>query len=145
MAWVVDTCLLIDVLEDDPEFGGTSAALLEDRSAQGLLICPVTYVELAPAFLGDVSLQEEFLTGVGVDWRQGWTWQDSVQAHSAWHLLIQKKRAGSLPKRPLADLLIGAFAARHDGLLTRNGKDFNSLFPELRVPEYRVPGSSLSS
>lgn len=137
MGWVVDTCLLIDVLEDDPEFGSSSAAMLEDCVAQGLLICPITYVELAPAFSGDVSLQEEFLAGVGVDWRQDWIWHDSLRAHSAWHDFIRRKRAGVLPKRPLADLLIGAFAARHDGLLTRNDKDFSLLFPDLTVPKYR--------
>lgn len=73
-----------------------------------------------------MSLQEEFLTGVGVDWLQDWTWQDSLCAHSAWQSVIQRKGARALPKRPLADLLIGAVAIRHDGLLTRNGRDFSS-------------------
>ena len=39
MAWVVDTCLLIDVLEDDPAFGVSSADLLEERAEDGLLRC----------------------------------------------------------------------------------------------------------
>lgn len=42
MACLVDTCLLIDALEDGPEFGKSSATLLEDCSAQDLLICPIT-------------------------------------------------------------------------------------------------------
>jgi hypothetical protein len=50
MKWVVDTCVVIDVLENDPDFGLRSARLLEERLAEGLAICPVTHVELAPAF-----------------------------------------------------------------------------------------------
>lgn len=31
MAWVVDTCLLVDVAEADPAFGVASAALLDAK------------------------------------------------------------------------------------------------------------------
>ena len=99
MAWVVDTCVLIDILED------------------------------------------EFLIGVGVDFRQDWTWEDTLRAHNSWHHFIQRKRAGLVPKRPLADILIGAFALRHQGLITRNPEDFMAAFPELalRVPLPKPP------
>jgi predicted nucleic acid-binding protein len=131
MAWVVDTCVLLDVLEDDPEFGHSSALILDAHSEDGLVICPVTYAELAPAFDGDPALQDEFLAGVGIDFRQDWLWEDTLRAHEAWHRFIQRKRAKILPKRPLADILIGAFAARHQGLITRNPSDFEPVFPDL--------------
>jgi len=35
MAWVVDTCLLIDVAEADPTFGVASAKLLDLKRADG--------------------------------------------------------------------------------------------------------------
>ncbi|MBM3833050.1 MAG: type II toxin-antitoxin system VapC family toxin [Verrucomicrobia bacterium] len=38
-----------------------------------------------------------------------------------------------MPKRPLADILIGAFALRFDGLLTRNETDFRSVFSQLTI------------
>jgi predicted nucleic acid-binding protein len=137
VGWVVDTCLLIDVLEDDPAFGQASAELLDAHLDEGLLVCPVTYAELAPAFGGNADLQNEFLAGVGVDWRGDWIFRDTLRAHAAWADLIEKRRSGILPKRPIADILIGAFAVRHDGILTRNPSDFASLFPDLtlRVPE----------
>ncbi|HKI01643.1 MAG TPA: type II toxin-antitoxin system VapC family toxin [Thermoanaerobaculia bacterium] len=138
MAWVVDTCVLIDILEDDPEFGRASALALDGYAAEGLTVCPITYAELAPAFEGNPNLQDEFLTGVGADFRQDWTWEDTLQAHVSWHHFIQQKRAGLAPKRPLADILIGAFASRHQGLITRNPEDFEAAFPELPL---RVPGS----
>ncbi|HEV2853993.1 MAG TPA: type II toxin-antitoxin system VapC family toxin [Thermoanaerobaculia bacterium] len=131
MAWVVDTCVLLDVLEGDPEFGHPSALLLDSHAAEGLTVCPVTYTELAPAFEGDANLQDEFLRGVGVDFRQDWTWEDTLRAHESWNRFIQRRRARLVPKRPLADILIGAFALRHQGLITRNSEDFGAVFPEL--------------
>lgn len=136
MAWVVDTCVLLDVLMEDPTFGRPSAQVLEACLEEGLVICPMTYVELSPALQGDRALQNEFLAGVGVSFRQDWTWADTVQAHQIWNEFVQRKRSGQLPRRPLADVLIGAFASRFQGLITRNPEDFTKLFPSLplRVP-----------
>ena len=61
MAWVADTCLLIDVAEADPAFGVASAALIDSKRAEGLAVCPITYAELAPVFGGDATAQNEFL------------------------------------------------------------------------------------
>jgi predicted nucleic acid-binding protein len=133
MAWVVDTCMLIDVLEDDPEFGQASALVLDAHAEDGLVVCPVTYAELSPAFQGDRSLQDEFLGEIGVDYRESWVWEDTLRAHEAWHFFIQRKRSGQLLKRPLADILIGAFAVRHQGLITRNPSDFAPVFRDLTL------------
>ena len=133
MSWVVDTCLLIDVLEDDPEFGQRSARLIDEHGEQGLLVCPVTYAELAPAFQGARSLQDEFLGGIGIDWREDWTLQDTLRSHSAWYEHIAKRRRRESPKRPLADILIGSFSTRFEGLLTRNAADFREAFEELEI------------
>jgi hypothetical protein len=35
MNWIVDTCVVIDLLENDPDFGLRSARLLEQRLAAG--------------------------------------------------------------------------------------------------------------
>jgi len=136
MTWVVDTCVLIDVLEDDPSFGESSARLIDADSSDGLVISPVTYAELAPAFEGNPNLQDEFLEGVGVGLREDWSFEDTRNAHAAWHAHIQRRRAGKAAKRPLADILIGSFALRFQGLITRNPEDFQTAFPslELRLP-----------
>ena len=133
MAWVVDTCLLIDVLDHDPEFGERSARLLDRKAAEGLVICPVTYVELSPAFLGDVARQGEFLDGVGVRFHVDWTWDDLLEAHRSWNRHIGRRRSAGTKRRPIADVFIGAFATRHDGILTRNVADFRQLFPSLEI------------
>lgn len=131
MAWVVDTCLLIDVLDDDPDFSESSAQMLDSHSTDGLVISPMTYVELSPAFKGNLSLQDEFLAEVGVSYQESWKWEDTLRASSAWHTHRVRRRQGQGQKRPLADILIGAFASRFQGLITRNPADFRSTFPSL--------------
>ena len=133
MAWVVDTCLLLDVLDDDPLFGKSSAQCIERHQRDGLTICPVTLIEMAPAFLGDWRRAEEFLSQVGIDYREGWIEADTHAAFSAWHRHIELKRAGKVERRPVADIQIGAFALRHQGLLTRNADDFKRWFPDLKI------------
>jgi predicted nucleic acid-binding protein len=133
MAWVVDTCLLIDVAEGDPMFGLASAKLLDGKRPDGVVICPLTYVELAPVFNGDQAAQNEFLFNLGLIWPEAWTEADTEEAHRAWSRYVTTRRATQIPKRPLADILIGAFASRLDGILTRNEGDFRKVFPNLTI------------
>ena len=135
MTWIVDTCVVLDVLEGDPEFGLASARLLDKFAGEGLALCPISYIELAPAFLGSIGRQNEFLSAIGIDYSLSWDWKDTQQAHKAWDRYVGKRRANRIAKRPVADILIGAFAARHRGLLTRNADDF--------LPVFRVPSVSV--
>ena len=133
MAWVVGTCLLFDVAEADPRFGIASARLLDRQRPDGLLICPVSDIELAPVFNTDDSLPEQFLQSMAVSSREPWTAVDTRAARRAWHEYVTRRHTAATPKRPLADVLIGAFALRFDGILTRNEADFRQLFPTLKV------------
>ena len=133
MAWVIDTCLLIDVAENDPSFGVASATLIDSKRPEGLTICPVTYVDLAPVFNGDAKALDEFLLKLGANWPETWTLADTTTAHDSWHRHVLAKRSGKVPKRPVADILIGAFASRFDGLLSRNPADFRPIFPKLNL------------
>ena len=135
MIWVVDTCIVIDVLDNDPEFGHASASLLDKMAADGLGLCPVSYVELAPAFLGDYRRQNEFLDGIGIQYAIPWSWQDTQAAHKAMERHINLYRQRKTLRRPVADMLIGAFAAGRQGLLTRNAADFRPAFPTLKIIE----------
>jgi hypothetical protein len=44
-----------------------------------------------------------------------------------WGEYVEKKRAGKTGRRPVADVLIEAFAQRFEGLIARNLKDFASV------------------
>ena len=135
MAWVVDTCLLIDLAVDDPKFFAASARLLDARQTDGLAVCPISVVELSPVFGGQIAALEEFLERLNIPWPEAWTLADTRTAFIAWHKYVAGKREGSLAKRPIADVLIGSFSARHQGLLTRNASDFRPLFPALPIVE----------
>jgi predicted nucleic acid-binding protein len=133
MPWVVDTCVLIDVGTDDPAFGTISERLLTANQSEGLVACPFTTVELAPTFAGNAHALQEFLYHLGVSQSEAWTTADTGAAFDAWWRYVSLRRARAAPKRPLVDLLIGAFATRFRGLITRNPADFRPYFRELRI------------
>ena len=127
MAWVVDTSVLLDIHLADPTFAERSGRCLALHLSDGLVICPVSYVELAPAFNGDSGLQQAFLQEVGVDWLQPWTSLDTATSHQLWADHIADRRLGHGSKRPVADVLIEGFAHRFQGIITRNQKHFRSV------------------
>jgi len=133
--WVVDTCVVLDVFENDPEFGMSSAMLLESLKAEGLLISPISMVELSAAFDGDMAEQKRFLELAGISHTVAWTTADTEQAHRAWGSYVRARRSERVAKRPIADVLIGGFAMNKTGLITRNPGDFSRWFPKLRIRE----------
>lgn len=135
MIWIVDTCVVLDVLENDPDHGLASAEFLQARLGEGLGISPITMVELAPAFGGDLAVQKHFLDLAGINYLQPWTSADTEAAHAGWQMHILARSSGHQAKRPIADILIGAFAQNRRGLITRNGRDFRAGFPDLVILE----------
>ena len=133
MSMVVDTCVILDVLDRDPVFGAASAEAIDRYAEGGLLISPLTYVELAPAFLGDETRERDFLFEIGIDLPPTFGEDDLSLAHAAWNNHIQRKRSGKVAKRPVADVMIGALAQATNGLITRNPDDFRALFPTLNI------------
>jgi len=133
MALVVDSCVLLDIALRDPSFGIPSALLLENRRKQGLVACPISIVEICPQFDGRIATTKDFLRLVGADTDTPWLAQDTERAAEAWARYVSMKRAGKTAARPIADILIGAFALRFDGLVTRNPAHFAAYFPSLSL------------
>lgn len=134
MAWVVDTSVLLDIRIGEPrEIGERSADALQSRVEQGLVVCPVTFIELAPAFGGRLAAERLWLTRLRISCSEPWLDADTDKAHAFWHLFIERKRQKLPPKRPIADVLIAAFASRFEGLITRNDSDFRSIAPDLPI------------
>ena len=133
--WVVDTCVVLDVFEHDPHFGLPSARLLQRLLRDGLAVSPVTMVELAAAFAGDLAEQKRFLAHAGIASTEAWTLADTEAAQRAWHSYVQSRRVDKAPRRPVADILIGGFASNRQGLVTRNASDFRRWFPKLVIRE----------
>ena len=133
--WVVDTCVVLDVFENDPQFGLVSARILEKLLVDGLAVSPVTMVELSAAFAGDLAEQNRFFDEAGIFHTEAWTVADTEAAHRAWNSYVESRRSDKVPKRPVADILIGGFAMNRQGLITRNPTDFRRWFPKLLIRE----------
>ena len=133
MTGVVDTCIIIDVLRGDETFSMKSSMALRSKLDDVLTIAPLTYVELAPEFNGDVEAQNVFLDGMWIHRDFGGIEETVLAAHKAWYEHVLRKRKGEARKRPIADVMIGAYAMQKGGLITRNEADFRSLYPNLTI------------
>lgn len=110
MTWVVDTCVLIDVFRGDKLFSMASSVALQSKLDDVLTIAPITYVEMAPEFNGDAAAQDAFLDAIWIHRDFNGSKDAVLLAHRAWNEHIMRKRSGSVKKRPVADVLIGAYA-----------------------------------
>lgn len=81
--WVVDTCVVLDVFEHDPRFGRGSAELLQQLLPDGLVVSPVTMIELAAAFGGDLVEQKAFLDQAAIAYSEPWSTADTEASHAA--------------------------------------------------------------
>jgi predicted nucleic acid-binding protein len=136
--WVVDTCVLLDLVHGTDQQAADAEAVL--AKAGSVVICPVSVVELGPTFTNPSKLRD-FLLDYGIDSSEAFTSEDAEVGRAAWQRIIAARRATGAPRRPIADILIGAFAQRRNGIITRNGSDFTTLFPQLPVwvPEVSRP------
>ena len=127
--------MVLDLVVVNATGRNASAAGLQRHLADGLCVCPVTFVEVGPAFGGDPRAAESFLHALSIMTTEPWTAADTDAAHRLWHNFQVRRRATHIPKRPVADVLIAAFADRFQGIITRNASDFRSILPALTVIE----------
>ncbi len=135
MPWVVDTSVIVDLATGDPLFEPASTICLQAHLGDGLVISPVTFVELGPTFAGDEAAAEAFLHSSRIGTSEFWTQADTFLAHRLWHQYQVRRRQGLSAKRPVADVLIAAFAERFQGIITRNATDFRNILPTLAIVE----------
>lgn len=127
---LVDTNILIDVLEDDPEWADWSIAQLRAQSkVHSLTINPVIYAELSLAF-SKVEALDKTIENLGLTILE--------LPHPALFLagkaFAQYRRQGGKANNVLADFFIGAHAAVLGcPLLTRDARRYQSYFPSVEL------------
>lgn len=130
MITAVDTCVLLDVFFDDPDFGQTSADAVRQCLREGALqVCPAVWAEVRAAFDDDEAFQRT-LALLGVRYAE-FSAETAGLSGAIWQ---QYRRAGGTRERIMADFLIGAHALRQcDRLLTRDAGFFRNYFAGLAV------------
>mgnify|MGYP000252817389 CR=1 FL=1 len=127
---LVDTNVLVDVLQDDPQWADWSIGQLRAQArVHALAINPIVYAELSLSFSSVEALDS-------VVARMELTLHEVPRPalFLAGKAFAQYRRRGGAKAQVLPDFIIGAHAAVSGwSLLTRDATRYRSYFPALRV------------
>lgn len=127
---LVDSNVLLDVLEEDPLWFSWSADRLSECAEYSrLIINPIIYAEVSIGFERieelDSALPSDAFEHRPLPWEA---------AFLAGKCFLSYRRAGGARLSPLPDFFIGAHAAVENlTLLTRDAKRYRTYFPKLRL------------
>lgn len=127
---MIDTCVLLDVLTEDPKWFEWSSSAMAEASNRGVLvITPVIYAELSVGF-ARIEAMEELLTPDLFEYRS----IPREAAFLAGKAFVAYRRRGGRKQLPLPDFFIGAHASVESiPLITRDAKRFSTYFPKLEL------------
>ena len=128
--FLLDANVLLDIATADPAWLAWSEGQFRAAAAQGpILINPIIYAELAPAFATQSDLDRWLDPAVFVrcplPYAAGW---------SAAQAFVKYRRAGGTKTSPLPDFYIGAHAeAEGLTLVTRDAARYRTYFPSVTL------------
>lgn len=127
---LVDTNILVDVLENDPEWAEWSIGQLQAQSrVHRLVINPIIYAELSLAFT-TFELLDEAVEGMALEMVE----IPRPALFLAGKAFLQYRRKGGAKGNVLGDFFVGAHAAVSGlPLLTRDSRSYKTYFPSVTV------------
>jgi predicted nucleic acid-binding protein len=137
MTTAIDTNVIVALWDKDDALNSLAQSCLDRALGRGsLVIAAPVFAELL-AFPGR---NEEFLdsffedTGIAVDWDlDESTWRIAARAFQS-YAGRRSKQAGTVPRRILADFLIGAHALHREyRLLTLDHRLYRAAFPRISI------------
>lgn len=127
---LVDTNVLIDLVQDDAQWASWSEIkLFEAQLAGALMINPVGYAELVPAFNSRADL-DSFLKSAKIAVKD----ISRPAAYLAGEAFLSYRKRKGIKTGVLADFFIGAQAqAENWTILTRDAARYKSYFPAVKL------------
>lgn len=127
---LVDSCILIDVLADDPRWAEWSLDRLDELGQQApLVINPIILAEVSPRFERASELEAALASLPLV--RAALPWDAAFLAGQAFKVYRASRGAKT---SPMPDFYIGAHAlVQQLQLLTRDATRYRNYFPHLRI------------
>ena len=127
---LVDTNVLVDVLQNDPQWADWSIAQLRAQaSLRALVINPIIYAEMSLSF-STLEALDEVVATLGLEVRE----VPRPALFLAAKAYAQYRKRGGSKLQVLPDFFIGAHAAVEGWpLLTRDASRFRTYFPTLDV------------
>lgn len=127
---LVDTNVLVDVLEDDPTWADWSVRQLRAQAqVHELIINPVIYSELSLAF-DSVEALDAAIEALGLSYQD----MPRPALFLAGRAFVKYRRRGGTRTNVLSDFFIGAHAAVLGcAILTRDGQRYRNYFPSVPI------------
>lgn len=137
MSVALDTNVIVEVVAGASEVSKRAVELLREHGSRTrLVICPIVYAELFAHPAWRPEDVEQFLreTGVAVDWQLPQTiWARAGDAFARYAKRRRRHELKALPRRLLADFVIGSHALEAGTLITGDSGFFRKNFPDLHV------------
>jgi predicted nucleic acid-binding protein len=129
MPVIVDSNVILDVINDDPLWADWSDAQMTKYQPHGLLVNPLIYAELC-AGASATSEVDEVLTQLKLEYRE----LSREALYLAAQAFLQYRKRGGTKSAPLPDFFIGAHAQVLDiPILTRDQGRYKTYFPAVRL------------
>ncbi len=127
---LVDTNVLVDILQDDPDWANWSVRQLRAQSqVHDLAINPVIYAELSLNF-ASVATLDAAVDGLSLQLRD----LPRPALFLAGKAFVKYRRAGGIKGNVLADFFVGAHAAVMGcAILTRDARRYKNYFPRVAL------------
>lgn len=130
MSILVDSCVILDIITEDPEWMEWSSEALEKYANRNqLIINPIIYAEIS---IGFQKIEEiENALSPELFKRTPIPWEASFLAGKAF---VKYRKSGGHRSLPLPDFFIGAHAVIENWqLLTRDTKRFTYYYPKIKL------------
>ena len=137
MTTAIDTNVIAALWDERREIHMPARRALDHADEHGQMVMSGSvYAELVAAPERSAAMVDAFLdeTGITVEWETGEAvWRGAAIAFRG-YVARRRKSHGTLPRRILADFIIGAHAESHGyALLTLDQRLYQASFPNLRV------------